>query len=259
MATYFDKMEALATRQGGYFYPWRSTLGEGDGEAAYTALVEAHLAAGLTVLEAGCGHGPDIGRFAHGVGRYVAYDAIPSFIGKAEAEVRARGLRNVELVVADSSAGANDGAARAPVEAGSVDLAISRRGPTNWIADARRFARPGAILMQLNPLDGPAPAWNAELPEGLRIQPTGEDISSRIAEQLARGDLVLHSAWTFDVPEHLPTVRDLHAYLTFLLTPDDSLSLEATTPALQTVFDRHAGDQGLEVRQRRYLWKAVVD
>lgn len=259
MATYFDKMEALAANQGGYFYPWRSTLGEGDGEAAYTALVEAHLTAGLTVLEAGCGHGPDIGRFAHGAGRYLAYDAIPAFIAQAEAEVRALGLDNVELVVADSGAGANGGVARAPVEAGAVDLAISRRGPTNWIADARRFARPGASLIQLNPLDGPAPTWNAELPEGLRIAPTGEDIGSRIAGQLARAGLAVHSAWTFDVPEHLPTVRDLHAYLTFLHAPDAALSFEATAPALQAVFDRHAGDQGLEVRQRRYLWKAVVD
>ena len=40
---YFEQLEVLAAKQGGYFYPWRSALGEDNGEDAYTQLVERHL------------------------------------------------------------------------------------------------------------------------------------------------------------------------------------------------------------------------
>jgi hypothetical protein len=47
---YFEQLEALAAQQGGYFYPWRSALGAGNGEDAYTQLVEDHLSANKVVL-----------------------------------------------------------------------------------------------------------------------------------------------------------------------------------------------------------------
>nr|QQZ49968.1 hypothetical protein JKL49_25320 [Phenylobacterium glaciei] len=75
-----ERMDALAEGQGGFFYPWTSTLGADDGEDAYTALVERHLSPDLSVLEAGCGHGPDVLRFAPQVARYGGYDFSEGFV-----------------------------------------------------------------------------------------------------------------------------------------------------------------------------------
>jgi SAM-dependent methyltransferase len=179
---YFEQLEALAAQQGGYFYPWRSALGAGNGEDAYTQLVEDHLSANKVVLDAGCGHGTDMLAFAPRVRRFIGYDAVESFINIARHRAAKAGLTNVELVLSNSSPQFNGGAAHIPVADDALDLIISRRGPTNWIADARRACRPGARLIQLNPLRGPDFPWNHELPEGLRF---AEDPANPHRPQLA--------------------------------------------------------------------------
>ena len=171
---YFEQLEALAAQQGGYFYPWRAALGAGNGEDAYTWLVEDHLSPDKVVLDAGCGHGTDMLAFAPKVRRFIGYDAVESFIAIARRRAAEAGLTNVELVLANSSARFNGGAARIPVADDALDLIISRRGPTNWIADARRVCRPGARLIQLNPLPAREVPWNHELPEALRYAADGQ-------------------------------------------------------------------------------------
>src|SRR6202044_3282688 len=54
---YFEQLEVLAARQGGYFYPWKAALGEANGEDAYDRLVEANLTPQTVVLDAGGGPG----------------------------------------------------------------------------------------------------------------------------------------------------------------------------------------------------------
>ncbi|HWA60921.1 MAG TPA: class I SAM-dependent methyltransferase, partial [Caulobacteraceae bacterium] len=200
---YFEQMAALAAEQGGYFYPWTSRSDGEDGEGAYTRLVEAHLAPDRTVLEAGCGHGPDVLAFAPKAGRYVAYDAVPEFIAIAKAAVDRAGLTNVELSCVNSSARFNGGAARMPVEDASLDMVVSRRGPTNWIADVRRACRPGARLIEINPLPAPLPDWNEALPPALRIapdpaNPIPDDLPGENAAALAAVGLGYEATWTFD-------------------------------------------------------------
>lgn len=257
-----QRMRGLAASQGGYFYPWKSSVAPGNGEDAYAALVEASLQPDATVLEAGCGHGPDIPRFAPKAGRYVAYDAVAEFIDIARLAADERGVTNVELAVANSAPQHNGGRARLPVPDGSVDLIISRRGPTNFILDARRAVRPGGALIQLNPVDLTAP-WFEALPAALPVpaafREAGgfEAIAGRIADRLAEGGLALHSAWTFDVPEILAEPDDLYAFLTWLA--DDPPPPQAVGADLERLFRDFAGPEGLELRHRRYLWKAVVD
>ncbi|MFI4973890.1 MAG: class I SAM-dependent methyltransferase [Caulobacterales bacterium] len=258
---YFEQLEALAARQGGYFYPWRSQLGAGDGEAAYTTLVEAHLRPDAVVLEAGCGHGNDLLAFAPKVARFIGYDAVEPFIATARERAADAGLTNVELIVHNSSARFNGGAARMPAEPGSVDLIVSRRGPGNWIDDARRVCRPGARLIQLNPLPSPTPAWNEDLPPGLRMvenpaNPGHPDLPNEIQEQLRRGGLMPHSAWTFDVPEVFTEPDELYRCLTFMRFEPGVLSLEEARPHLERLL---ATEGRVDVRQRRYLWMASVD
>lgn len=258
---YFEQLEALAEQQGGYFYPWRSALGGDNGEAAYTRLVEAHLSPEKVVLDAGCGHGTDMLAFAPRVLRFIGYDAVASFIAIARRRAADDGLANVALVFANSSPGQNGGVARVPAADHTLDLIISRRGPTNWIADARRACRAGARLIQLNPLPTPQPAWNSELPQALRMaenpaNPGRPNLIADIEAALAAADLCLEDGRIFDAPEVFSEPDDLYRYLTFMRFEPDTPSPEVARPHLERLFSRHGS---VEVRQRRYLWTAVVD
>ena len=111
---YFEQLEVLAEQQGGYFYPWRSALGEDNGEDAYTRLVENHLSPDKVVLDAGCGHGDDMLAFAPKARRFLGYDAVESFIAIACRRAAEAGLANVELALGNSSPRLNGGVARIP-------------------------------------------------------------------------------------------------------------------------------------------------
>lgn len=257
-----ERMDALAVGQGGFFYPWTSTLGADDGEAAYATLVERHLSPDLTVLEAGCGHGPDLARFAPQAARYVGYDFSEGFVRIARERAAAAGLTAVELICSNSSAGANGGHPRIPMADASVDMIVSRRGPTNFILDAPRVVRPGGWLIQLNPMPSPRYAWDDELPEDLRAEPAREfDMAAHIDGLLAEAGIALHSGWTYDVPELFTDPRELHTYLAWNQFHGLGLTaqpLESALPALEKVMAKHAGPEGLDVRRRRYLWCAQV-
>ena len=257
-----ERMDALAAGQGGFFYPWTSTLGAEDGEDAYARLVERHLSPHLTVLEAGCGHGPDLPRFAPQAARYVGYDFSEGFIRIAGERAAAAGLTNVELICSNSSANANGGRPRIPMPDASVDLIVSRRGPTNFILDAPRVVRPGGWLIQLNPMPSPRYPWDDELPEDLRSEPARDlDMAGHIGGLLSEAGLALHSGWSFDVPEYFTDGRQLYAYLAWNRFHGLGLRAqppESALPALEAVMAKHAGPEGLDVRRRRYLWCARI-
>lgn len=258
--------ERLATQQEGYFYPWHSSLGEFNGEDAYLQMLRQHLSMDKDVLDAGCGHGDvalEIARFCRHV---TAYDRIPQYITLAQANAQKqgaaqkRGITNVTFLCADSSTTVNGGTGRIPAEPASIDLLISRRGPLNWIEDARRVARPGAVLLQLNPLENPSgiPAWNNELPEVLRLQIHTLDMRAVIEDRLAKGGLRLHSAWVFDVPETFADPYQLYVFLSWGLGPGEAPTWEETRPLIERIFATHGRSGQLELRHRRLLWKAVV-
>ena len=258
---YFEQLEALSEQQGGYFYPWRSALGDANGEDAYTRLVERHLSPAKVVLDAGCGHGSDMLAFAPKVRRFIGYDAVESFIAIARRRAAENGLANVELVRANSSPRHNGGAARMPAADHALDLIISRRGPLNWIADARRACRSGARLIELNPLPAPAPAWNAELPQPLRVaqnpaNPGRPELVAEVEAALAAAGLRLEEGQVFDAPEVFSEPQDLYRYLTFMRFEPGAPSWDTARAPLERLFARHGP---IEARQRRFLWTAVVD
>lgn len=258
---YFEQLEALSQQQGGYFYPWRCELGEGNGEDAYTRLVESQLGPDKVVLDAGCGHGTDMLRFAAKARRFIGYDAVESFIAIARRRADEAGLTNAELVAVNSSAKFNGGAARIPAADRSLDLIVSRRGPSNWIADARRACRPGARLIQLNPLPGPDLAWNDELPPALRAvenpaNPGHPNLEAEIAAALAAGGLVLETAQTFDVAQIFSDPEDLYRCLTFMRFEPETPTWDEARPHFESLLARHGP---VDLRQRRLLWTAVVD
>lgn len=255
--------ERLATLQQGYYYPWQSTIAAGDGESAYTEFVRQHLSDGVDVLETGCGHGLDAVAFAPLCRTLRAYDFVDRFIRLAKQAAADSQIDNVTFLCRNSSADQNKGKVTVPALTDSIDVVISRRGPTNWIEDVPRFCRPGAVLIQLNPLGSLVEdAWNHELPEGLQRSPSDPDpdagMRRRIETRLHSIGLPIHACWTYDVPEWLHEPRDLYRLLTFGNSPDEVPSWRQSETALTDVFGRHAVTAGLELRHRRFLWTAQV-
>jgi SAM-dependent methyltransferase len=252
--------DRLATLQSGYYYPWKSILPALNGEDTYLEMVAQHLFPEADVLDVGCGHGEVALDFASRCRSILAYDRVADYICLAEEARQRRGVTNVLFLCADSSAEANGGKPRIPAEPASFDLLISRRGPINWIEDARRVARPGAVLIQLNPQPLPAPAWNGELPEPLRIPPPMVGPFREVIEpRLALSGLELHSCWSFDVPEIFPDPRELYVFLSWGFLPGEVPAYAEVQADLESLFARHAGAGGLVLRRERFLWKAVVE
>jgi hypothetical protein len=255
--------ERLATMQEGYFYPWKSAIAEGDGETAYTALVQQHLTPETDVVEAGCGHGVDAVAFAPLCRSFRGYDQVEKWISLCRGKCDEAGIDNAVFLCRNSSADRNGGRVTVPALSASTDLVISRRGPTNCIEDVPRFCRPGATLIQLNPLAAPERApWDDELPVDLQLgEPEGggdAGMRQTVSERLAKVGLSLHSWWIHDVPEWFLTPKDLYDFLTFGNADDEVPAWRDVEADLTRIFERHADDTGLPWRHRRFLWKSVV-
>jgi SAM-dependent methyltransferase len=254
--------DRLSTLQDGYYYPWKSQLTPGNGEDAYLALVGAYLSPSTDLLDVGCGHGEVALKMASLCHSVFAYDRVDSYIQIAQESARKQGIENISFLCHDSSQHANDGSVKIPAEPVSFDLLISRRGPLHWIEDARRVARPGAVLIQLNPLETPQPLWAERLPEPLRsatgIEYTHGMLNS-VKHRLKLGSLDLHSAWTFDVPEFFDEPRQLYNRLAWGFIPREIPAWEEIQETIEQIFVEYAWPQGVALRHTRLLWMAVVE
>jgi SAM-dependent methyltransferase len=247
---WIQRHERHAARYGGFAYPWRSAIEPANGEDAYTALVHEHLRADLDVVEAGCGHGSDALAFGPRVRSYLGYDAVEPFIEIARRRALDAGSRNVAFVVADSSPKRGG---RVPAADASVDLILSRRGPSNFILDAPRVCRHGAVLLQVCYLATPIPDWNDALPPALRMQAEADTAAEHVRDYLARAELALHSSSLHDVEERFDQPLELLRRLAWDrdLEVDAPVQLDALTP----LFEQRGA---LCLRHRRLLWKAIV-
>jgi len=256
-AEWYDR---LAMLQDGYFYPWRSQIGAWNGEDEYLALVRQHLRPDADVLDVACGHGAVALEIAPLCRSVLGYDRTAAWIGLAQQAAQERGLTNVTFVCHDSSAAANGGHVRVPAQDATFDLLICSKGPFHWIEDARRLARPGAVLLMLVPDATPVTAWRDRLPEAMRWQEAMNPHWARpaIEQRLATVGVAVHSWWSFDVPEVFPDPEQLYTWLTWGYTPDEVPALAEVYPLLERIFVEHGDSEGVAVRQRRYLWKAVV-
>ncbi len=256
-AEWYDR---LATIQEGYYYPWRSRLDAWHGEDAYLAALRRRLRPDADVLDAACGHGEVAIAIAPRVRSVLGYDRTAAWIELARRAVAERGLANATFVRHDSSPAANGGRARLPVPDASCDLLICSKGPFHWIEDARRVARPGAVLLMLVPDATPLTPWHAWLPEALRWRPAADPHWARpaIEGRLAAAGLALDSWWSYDVPERFPDPEQLYAWLAWGATPDEVPPFEGVRPVLERAFAEHGDAEGVAIRHRRYLWTAVV-
>ena len=254
--------DRLATIQDGYFYPWQSQLAPHNGETAYLELLHQYLRSEMDVLDVGCGHGEVAFKIAPLCRQILAYDRVESYIRIAREMAEQHGIRNITFECFDSSPAANHGIARIPADDESFDLLISRRGPLHWLEDARRVARPGALIIQLNPLETPIPAWAEQLPEPLHSASGIEyqhGILNSVAHRLRLGNLKLHSAWTYDVPEFFNKPEELYKRLTWGYIPGEVPEWSDVREILEQIFSDFAWPQGLVMRHTRLLWMAVVE
>ncbi|MCC6457383.1 MAG: class I SAM-dependent methyltransferase [Caldilineaceae bacterium] len=250
----------LSTRQAGYFYPWRSQVAAGNGEEAYLALVQQHLGPAIDLLDVACGHGALALQFAPSCHSVFGYDVIDSYITMAQEAARAQNIRNARFACYDSSLPANQGQARIPADDASFDLLICRKGPFHWVEDARRVARPGATLIMLIPDTVPMPSWHDQLPSSLQWSVGSDPTWARTAiePRLAKSGLQIHSWWSFDVPEYFTEPQELYAWRTFGRAPEEVPPYTEVAPALAQLVAEHRSAEGLAIRHRRHLWKAVV-
>jgi SAM-dependent methyltransferase len=172
-------------------------------------------------------------------------------------------MTNVTFVLADSSAKVNNGRVRIPVEDHSVDVIISRRGPVHWIADAKRVIRHGGVLIQLCMMGRiPQPAWNAELPESLKWDCHShlpDSMLEPVKRELESAEIKLHSFWTFDVPARLDQPEQFYRWLTAGRAPQDIPPYEDVADIIKDIFFRFGHNGKFDIRQRRLLWKAVIE
>ncbi len=254
-AAWYDR---LARMQEGYYYPWQSTLPPFNGEDIYLDMLRHNLSPDKDVLDVGCGHGEvalDIAPYCKSVR---AYDRVAPYIELARKAAQERGVDNVTFVCVEPSHESQI-PTKIPAEADSFDIITSRRGPIDWFQDARRVARPGALILQLNPMYTPVPAWNDQLPEPLRIARPGEwTMPEIIRHRLREANLTLHSCWTFDVPEYFATPHQLYLRLSWGYTPDEVTSWAESEPVIERIFREHGTADGLALRFRRFLWQAIV-
>jgi SAM-dependent methyltransferase len=242
--------ERLAERYGGFVHPWRSTIDPDNGEDAYTALAREQLRAELDVVEAGCGHGSDALSFAPHVRTYLGYDAVGAFVGTARRRAAAANLRNVEFVTADSSPKRGG---RVPAGDCSVDLILSRRGPSNFVLDSRRVCRPGATLLQVCYLATPIPDWDDSLPPELRLPEERDTAPASVAEYLAAAGLRLQSSRVFDVEERFDHPAELLRRLSW-----DREESRDETRDLEAVSALFGSRVRVSLRHRRLVWQAIV-
>jgi hypothetical protein len=80
-----------------------------------------------------------------------------------------------------------------------------------------------------------------------------------VERRLATGGLRLHSAWTFDVPESFDDVEPFYRALVWGHAPEELPSFPELRAELERLFAKHTGPEGVVMRHRRLLWKAVVD
>jgi 23S rRNA (guanine745-N1)-methyltransferase len=252
--------DRLATLQNGYYYPWKSRLGDHNGESAYLSLVREHITIDKDVLDVGCGHGELTLELARSCRSILGYDRVGDYIISAQEACQREGVDNATFLHWDSSVGGT-GHARLPADDDSIDLLISRRGPLHWIYDARRVTKSGAVLIQLNPMATPAPPWLEMLPQELSVnveiryhQPMPELVTRRLIES----GLDIDSSWTFDVPEWFSTPEQLYIRLAWGFTPEEIPSFREVGPLLEKVFIEYGQPEGLAIRHRRFLWKAIV-
>jgi SAM-dependent methyltransferase len=257
--SWYDNLSAV---QQGYYYPWKSKVGDRNGEDAYIELLKDHVKQDFRVLEVGCGHGDLALELAPHCASIVAYDRVQSYIDLANRNKEKASADNLSYLCYDMMDPSLEEPVL-PIEADSVDMIISRRGPLHWIQDAKRVCREGALLLVLSPMEEPIPAWSSKLPHKLHYENSGRhtgtgSIHQSIENRLHQASLTMHSGWSYDIPEVFDEPRELYTMLSWGIPADEIPTYEDLEIRIGGIYDRFADENGIELRHCRFLWKAII-
>jgi SAM-dependent methyltransferase len=224
--------------------PWISRVAEGNGEDFFLRTLEDLAGPEDVVLDLGCGRGSLTlwlaGRCRLAVG--VDRDLDPLRIATKVAGDR--DVRNAAFVHHFLDRGA------LPLLNETTTLVANRRGPTadKWITEVCRVVRRPATVLVMHPTGPPpVPAWIAAVPFRLRSLFGAipfDKVCSWVEAPLAREGITDYRLWWFDVPEWFATAEDLALRL-------GKPAEEAE--AFARAFTRHAGENGLALRQQRLV------
>lgn len=248
----------LAEMQEGYYYPWKSLIPPFNGEDTYLELVKQHLSPEMDLIDIGCGHGDVSLMLAPFCRSITGSDRVDKFLEIARANAQKKNLTNTRFICVDPGDGQS---IPLPVADHSIDLFIARRGPTDWFFDVPRAAKAYAVIIQLDALEAVIPPWNDEHPEIFRIKnknlATNEKWPVLIKENLRKAGFKLHSYWIFDVPQIFGNVEEYYKFLSWGYLEDEIPTLAECRQTLECIFKKHGDSDGLDIRFRRFLWKAV--
>jgi len=252
----------LAEVQAGYYYPWQSTIGDNNGEQAYLTMLQNLVTKDMTVMDVGCGHGDVVLDLAPLCNKIIGYDRIQTYIDLANANAAARNISNAEFQCYDAIDNTS-GDARLPAEDNSLDMIICRRGPLHWISDAKRACKDGAILLSLSPMEEPVPHWTQKLPQVLHYENSGRhtgtgSIQQSVENRLHQAGLMLHSGWSFDVPEVFDDPQELYNVLKWGVPAEEIPPFEDLEFRFKDIYETAAEPEGIVLRHCRFLWKALI-
>jgi SAM-dependent methyltransferase len=243
----------------GFSHRWQSRVAAANGEIFFDQLVRGHLSADMTVADVGCGHGDYTMRLAASAAHVIGVDQDPVAISLARNLASERQVSNVDFIETPLNAEISSPPLRAVSGRSSVDLFVSRRGPTlsKWLHWAFSVSRPGAFALGIHPTGraGAVPSWNDELPDRLRIQKdeifNHEQVLQWVTSALTETPARLHSTWWLDVPEVVDSADELHARLT-----GDRSAQGPDYLRLQSLIDHQGGS--VELRHCRLVWKVSL-
>ena len=255
---WYDRLSELYD---GYIYPWKSHIPPNNGEDTYLHLVREHISKEKNVLDVGCGHGEVPLMLSPFCKSIIGYDRVSKYIEIAQENLIKEDLDNVKFICANSKIKHNgDITIKIPVEDNSIDVFISRRGPTHWFPEVKRVGKERAVLIELNPIHSPCPEWNNELPKVFRSNYSGkspnQDFPDEIIEKLGKAGIKMHSYWIFDVPNIFSSIEEYYNCLSWGFIDCKIPSFIECKKTLKSIFKRYGGPEGLDIRFRRFLWKA---
>ena len=200
---------------GDYVLPWKQDLLGVSGEEMFVSLLEQHIAAAKSVLEAGCAGGRDAALYAPKVKSWMGYDFTPQFLETA----RGKGIPNASFVDWHSS---REPIPIAILEAAPFDLIVSRRGPTS-------------VIQHL-------PALAAADSHFLYVGPRGTDLLEEIAAKIESVDWQVTWSAVIQARGFLPTFEEYTLYNKF-----------GALPGSRAVFDAVATARGFPILETRCL------
>jgi ubiquinone/menaquinone biosynthesis C-methylase UbiE len=218
----------IAKRNGGYKvnvpYEIEGTSAEDVFEQELTELIR-----GMTVLDAGCGHGAFTLRMAGYAKKIVGYDFAHEMIRIANRLKEESGIQNAAFIPTVHGE-------MLSFEPGFFDIIYSRRGPGS-IVEQSRLLKPGGIITGIH---------TYPIPEGEitdRIKATGDytDISMRVFQSA-----VIHFRNEADYAEYLSS---------FHLAPD--YTLPENREAFEKILEESHINGRIGFRESKQIWRAV--